>query len=87
MSRSSIALLIGLLALVPTAAPMAQSLTQSRRPLLAQRGTRTCHTDADCASLRVPPPRACPHGGTMTATACCRMDYCGICWSDCPPAH
>ncbi|MFO0648098.1 MAG: hypothetical protein U0326_17800 [Polyangiales bacterium] len=87
MSRSSIALLVGLLALIPAASPMAGPLTQTRRPLLAQRGTRSCNTDADCASIRVPPPRACPHGGTMVATACCRMNYCGICWSDCPPAH
>ncbi len=59
-------------------------------PAIAQRGGggggsggMHCNQDIDCHQ-RLPPPRVCPGGGTSTATACCRMNYCGICWSDCP---
>jgi hypothetical protein len=45
--------------------------------------TRSCNTDADC-HMRLPHPRACPGGGASTPTACCRMNFCGVCWSDCP---
>ena len=76
MIRSSLLALTLVASLVGcAAAPVATS------PRLAQ--TRACQTDADCR-MPLPRVRACPGGGQSTPTACCRMNYCGVCWSDCP---
>lgn len=72
------ALLLGLTLIASLAGCAAAPIDGTR---LAQ--TRACNTDADC-HMRVPPPRACPGGGQSIATACCRMNFCGVCWSDCP---
>lgn len=66
-------------ALLATLAGCAAAPLEGTR--LAQ--TRSCSTDADC-HMRLPAPRVCPSGGQSVATACCRMNYCGVCWSDCP---
>lgn len=49
-------------------------------------GGMSCNTDADC-HIRLPRPRACPNGNQSVPTACCRMNYCGICWSECSGAR
>jgi hypothetical protein len=72
----------------------AASSTEVHAPLLAQHhgsggsgggGGQTCRIDADC-HIRLPAARACPGGAQSIPSSCCRMNYCGICWSDCPPA-
>ncbi|MFO0559541.1 MAG: hypothetical protein U0269_16105 [Polyangiales bacterium] len=53
--------------------------------LLAQRTTSpTCSTDANCMGrVRLPRARRCSNGSPQVPTACCRMNYCGVCWSEC----
>jgi hypothetical protein len=67
--------------LIPLATACAAPSTEGRGALLAQ--ARTCSQDSDCR-MRLPRPRPCPGGGQSVPTACCRMNYCGICWSECP---
>lgn len=52
---------------------------------LAQRGApMTCSQDTDCAArMRMPRARRCSNGQPQTPSACCRMGYCGVCWSEC----
>jgi hypothetical protein len=79
--RSPGVLVLGLLASL--AAGCAAQPDAGHGALRAQRGgTQSCHVDADCR-LRLPRPRPCPQGGQSVPTACCRMNYCGICWSEC----
>lgn len=56
-----------------------------RTLLFAQRGgPPTCTDDASCVGkIRLPRARRCANGSPNTPSLCCRMGYCGICWSEC----
>ncbi|MDP3278457.1 MAG: hypothetical protein Q8Q09_24925 [Deltaproteobacteria bacterium] len=54
----------------------------SRTNIFAQNSPRTCSQDTDCR-MRLPRARSCPNGRQSVPTACCRMNFCGVCWSEC----
>ncbi|MBL8677592.1 MAG: hypothetical protein JNK05_00385 [Myxococcales bacterium] len=81
MNRSILSL--GALALVSFFGS-ACAAENNRTILLAQRGAVTCTADADCARrMRLPRARRCSNGAPQTPSLCCRMGYCGVCWSEC----
>ena len=83
----ALALLAGLVPVFATVPPDAPMRSAQRRGGAAG-GARQCPggQDSECSSMPLPRPQACPGGAQRTPSACCRMNFCGICWTDCP-AH
>jgi hypothetical protein len=83
-----LALVVGIAPVMAARANPPEAMVVGQRHGSGSAAGRTCPggQDSECSGLPLPRAQSCPGGAQRTPSACCRMGYCGICWTDCP-AH